>query len=258
MVYKDRRARSVEYLTDYSSKFDLVEVDSWFYKLPTRNEVEEYAAAVPSNFEFVCKAPRDISLTHFRNDQALINPAFLSVELYNQFLENLEPIANQIPAVILEFEYLNKNKMPGQSTFMEKLGVFIEAVPKQIPLAIECRNGPWLNEDWFKFLSETGAMPVLSEKQSLPSIVDLGSRYMDLFGPTVIIRLLGGDRKAIEQATGNRWDKIVDPKPSLPFIAGLINDLVNSGRSVRVDVNNHFEGSAPLTIERLSPLLALR
>jgi uncharacterized protein YecE (DUF72 family) len=254
VVYDEPRSRSVDYLADYAKKYNLVEVDSWFYKLPTRHEVEEYAAAVPPSFEFVCKAPRDISLTHFQNDQASANPAYLSVDLYEQFLESLDPIAGQIPAIILEFEYLNKKKMPGQAAFMDQLGAFIAAVPKRIPLAIECRNGPWLNKEWFQFLQQAGAMPVLSEKQFLPPIVDLGSKYMDLFGQMVVVWLLGGDRKEIEERAGGQWDKIVEPKESLAFIAGLINDLINSGRSVRVDVNNHFEGSAPETINHIHTL----
>jgi hypothetical protein len=53
---------------------------------------------------------------------------------------------------------------------------------------------------------------VLSEKQFMPPITELYRRYGNLLGDMTIIRLLGGDRKAIEKASGGRWDKIIDPK----------------------------------------------
>lgn len=260
LVYSEPQKRAADYLEEYAKTYDSVEVDSWFYKLPTRREAEEYAAAVPGDFTFTCKAPRDISLTHFRNDRESINPAFLSVALYQQFLENLEPIAGQLGAVILEFEYLNKKKMPSREAFIEQLQAFIERAPKKIPLAIECRNGPWLDETWFDFLNRAGASPVLSEKQFLPPIAELASAHKDHFGRTIVVRLLGDDRQAIEARTQNRWNEIVDPKPQLPRIAAALRDLAStgahtSGRSVLVNVNNHYEGSAPRSIERLKGFL---
>lgn len=53
-----------------------------------------------------------------------------------------------------------------------------------------------------------------------------------------IIRLLGGDRKAIEKASGGRLDKIIDPKPSVSAIVAMVLD--------RFDVL--FLPSAPLKI----------
>jgi len=260
LVYSEPRKRAADYLKEYAKTYDSAEVDSWFYKLPTRREAEEYAAAVPGDFTFTCKAPRDISLTHFRSDQESKNPAFLSVALYKQFLENLEPITGQLGAVILEFEYLNRKKMPSREAFMEQLQAFIAQAPKEIPLAIECRNGPWLDETWYAFLNRAGAAPVLSEKRFLPPVADLALANRGHFGQTVVVRLLGDDRQAIETRTQNRWNEIVDPKPQLPRIAAMLRDLASSGaylsgRSVLVNVNNHYEGSAPRSIERLKGFL---
>ncbi len=89
----------------------------------------------------------------------------------------------------------------------------------------------------------------------MPPIVELCARYSRLLNDLVIIRLLGDDRKKIEEASGGRWDRIIDPKPELPLIAAMVSDLVASGREVRVDVNNHYEGSAPESIERLKGFL---
>jgi uncharacterized protein YecE (DUF72 family) len=150
--------------------------------------------------------------------------------------------------------------MPSREAFMEELQAFIAQAPKEIPLAIECRNGPWLDETWYGFLNSAGAAPVLSEKQFLPPVADLALVNRDHFGPTIVVRLLGDDRQAIEARTQNRWNEIIDPKPQLPRIAAMLRDLASSGaypsgRSVLVNVNNHYEGSAPRSIERLKGFL---
>jgi len=254
LVYDQPEARSVDYLAAYAKRYRMVEVDSWFYKIPTIREVEEYAVAVDPGFSFVVKAPQDITLTHKRGGMEP-NPAFLSVELFGHFLERLAPIKGQVGAIILEFEYLNRQKMPGQKAFIDALRAFLDRVPRDIPIALEPRNGPYLDEAWFSFLAEAKVSHVFSEKLYMPPIVDLYSRYSGLLNDLVIIRLLGGDRKKIEEASRGRWDRIIDPKPELPHIAAMVSDLVASGREVRIDVNNHYEGSAPESIERLKGFL---
>jgi len=254
LVYDQPQPRAVDYLTEYSRKYRMVEVDSWFYKLPTIQEVEEYAAAVDPGFTFIAKAPHDITLTHQRGN-AEPNPAFLSTELFGHFLERLEPIKGQVGAIILEFEYLNRQKMASKGAFIEQLKVFLDQIPRDIPIALEPRNGPYLDEAWFSFLSEKDVSHVFSEKQFMPPITELYQHYGSLLNKRVVIRLLGGDRKAIEEASDGRWDKIIDPKPQLPAIATMISELISSGREVHVDVNNHYEGSAPETIERLKGFL---
>jgi uncharacterized protein YecE (DUF72 family) len=256
LVYNQPELRSVDYLAEYAKRFRMVEVDSWFYKIPPLREVEEYAAAVDSGFQFIVKAPQDITLTHKRGGMEP-NPAFLSPELFGHFCERLAPLRDQVGAVILEFEYLNRQKMPNQSAFIEKLRGFLDRVPRDIPIALEPRNGTYLDEAWFAFLAEAKVSHVFSEKQYMPPIADLAARYATLLRERVVIRLLGGDRKAIEEASGGRWDKIIDPKPALPRIAAMASDLAASGREVYLDVNNHYEGSAIETIERLKGYLRL-
>src|SRR3989339_100963 len=95
LVYDQPEPRSVDYLAAYANRYRMVEVDSWFYKIPTVREVEEYAAAVDPGFSFVVKAPQDITLTHKRGGMEP-NPAFLSIELFDHFLERLSPIKGQV------------------------------------------------------------------------------------------------------------------------------------------------------------------
>ena len=66
-----------------------------------------------------------------------------------------------------------------------------------------------------------------------------------------VIRLHGGDRGEIEKETGEVWNRIVAPKPqALQAAARITVENIRQKIKTIVNVNNHFEGSAPLTIER--------
>ena len=127
LVYSNSKSKN--YLIEYSSRFDTVEVDQWFWSLfpptkavlPKRYIVEEYKKSVPDDFLFTIKVPNSITLTHFyitrKEDQLKANPFFLSVEIFNEFLDTIAPIKKQIGCLIFQFEYLNKQKMSSYSQF---------------------------------------------------------------------------------------------------------------------------------------------
>jgi hypothetical protein len=72
----------------------------------------------------------------------------------------------------------------------------------------------------------------------------------------IVIRLHGGDRGEIEQLTHEQWDNIVDPKDNdLALLGGMVNDMTQQGFQVFINVNNHYEGSAPKTIEKIKRIL---
>ena len=67
---------------------------------------------------------------------------------------------------------------------------------------------------------------------------------------------MGPDRTAIEKKSGNKWDTIVDPKDSeLIDIAAVIKELEERKIDVYLNINNHYEGSAPLTIKKVQEML---
>ena len=73
---------------------------------------------------------------------------------------------------------------------------------------------------------------------------------------TVVIRLHGPDRKGMEERSGLRWDRIVEARDEdLERIVALARGFASQGMDVFLNVNNHFEGSAPLTIQKLVRLL---
>lgn len=260
LVYS--RPEEINYLSEYALKYNTVEIDQYFYRLPDRSTVLEYRSSVPDSFSFAVKAPNQITLTHLRNRKKGMplaeNPDFLSLEVFNDFYTRLEGIHGQIETIMFEFEYLNKSKMSSPEAFYSSLEGFISKLPKGVPLSFEPRNPQFLKEEYFDLLNRFGMYHVFSEKIYMPPVVETYQRFRESIDGRSIVRLLGGDRKKIEETAGNRWDRIVEPKDdALQHLAEMASDLINRRIKTVFYVNNHFEGSAPLTIKKLQKLMNL-
>jgi uncharacterized protein YecE (DUF72 family) len=260
LVYTKGSANSAGYLKEYANKYRTVEIDSWFYKFPSEKDVQAYLSNVDDAFSFSCKAPANLTLAHLRDRNnsgkaTQINPDFLSPELFKRFLSSIEPMLPHIDAIMFEFEYLNKSKMPSLNQFIDNVSSFFEKIDRPVPLAIETRNQNYLTRDYFQCLQAYKITHVFSEKQFMPHIYDVYKQYHTFIADQSIIRLLGGDRKEIESKTAEHWNEIVDEKKDLNFIAEMVVEIIKSDVSLRIYVNNHYEGSAPKTIERLLKLL---
>jgi uncharacterized protein YecE (DUF72 family) len=257
----------INYLEEYSARFNTVEIDQWFWslfddivRLPEEATVKEYNNSVPDNFRFTIKVPNSITLTHYypsKKKPALKqNSYFLNPDLFNQFLRTLEPIADKVGVLMFQFEYLNRQKMGSQAELIDMLGAFFETVDHSFPYAVEIRNPNYLNKSYFDFLNKINIAHVLLQGYFLPPIKEVFDKYREQFGTPVVVRLHGPDRKMIEEITGGDWSKIVLPKDEkISWLPSIINFFSEREVDVYVNVNNHFEGSAPLTIEKIKRLL---
>lgn len=267
LVYS--RAKGIDYLAEYSRKYRTVEVDQWFWSLfgadsvslPRASTVEQYAAAVPADFTFTVKVPNSITLTHFyRRDksQPLVrNPHFLSIDLFRSFLETLKPLGPRIAVLMFQFEYLNRQKISSQGEFLERLGGFFASAPRETEYALEPRNPQFLDDVYFRFLNEYDLRHVFLQGYYMPDSTGIYWRNRDLVRGLTVIRLHGYGRDEMEKKTGKKWGKIAAPKEEeLDRVVKVIEDLLVRGVDTYVNVNNHYEGSAPLTIERLAERLS--
>jgi uncharacterized protein YecE (DUF72 family) len=263
IVYSDTNPKN--FLKEYSSKFNTVEIDQWFWSLflpskvvlPQKKAVEEYKKSVPSDFLFTIKVPNSITLTHFykdsKDEQLKPNPYFFSVEVFEKFLNAIEPIKNQVGCLIFQFEYLNKQKLNSLSEFQLKFSEFYKRLNQKIPtIGIEIRNPNYLNEKYFKFLSELKLAPVFLEGYYTPPLTDIYFKFKKYIKNIAVLRLHGPDRKGIEKIANENWNQIyINRDIEIKSIVEMIKELQNNEVDLFVNVNNHFEGSAPLTIEKI-------
>jgi uncharacterized protein YecE (DUF72 family) len=196
-------------------------------------------------------------LTHFykstKEETLKPNPFFLSVELFDEFLDSIETIKEQVGCLIFQFEYLNKQKMKSLSEFQMKFSEFYRNLNKnKLPVGIEIRNPNYLNEKYFGFLSELNIAPVFLEGYYMPPVTEIYSRFKKYVKNLAVIRLHGPDRKGIEKIANDNWNQIyINRDSELKSIVEMIRDLQNKEVDLFVNVNNHFEGSAPLTIQKI-------
>ncbi len=262
LVYSD--VPRPNYLAEYSKKYDCVEIDQWFWSLfgpgkvvlPQARTVADYAASIPPGFKFGVKMPNALTLTHYRpkaqSDPLVPNPHFLSLDLLGTFLDVLSPIRSNLGPMMFQFEYLNRNKMASQAEFQDRLGAFVGQLPREYCWCVESRNPNYLNERYFAFLQEQGIAHVFEQGYYLPPVADLFQRYAAMLTETSVIRLHGPDRGKIEEQTGKEWNAIAVPRDAdLEDLAAVVKSLRKRKCNVWVFANNHFEGSAPLTLERL-------
>ena len=264
---RGKRYRPGDYLSDYAGCLDSVEVDQWYWslfptgvRLPAPGTVEAYASAVPPEFRFTVKAPNALTLTHFPSRQPAAQRAwagkpnrhFLDPQLLRGFLDSLASMRPNLGPIILQFSYLNRESMPSLSDFLDRLGPFLRAAPPGYLISVETRNPNYLREPFFDLLRECETGYVFVDGYYMPPVGDVHRTHEAVTAPFSVIRLLGPDRGGIEEKTGRDWSRIVSPNDAgLDAVARIVHTNVQRRIVTYVDANNHYEGSAPLTIRRL-------
>ncbi len=272
LVYDADSSR--RYLAQYCRKYGTVEIDQWFWslfsgsppQLPRIETVAEYLADTPDDFTFSIKVPNSITLTHHyrkrKSEPLTPNPHFLDHNLFERFLERIQPLRERTVSLMFQFEYLNKRKMTGLDRFVELLEGFLRSAGEtaaQWPLAVEPRNPQFLEASYFELLARHRVAHVFTHGYYMPPAPTVYAQHGHMLRDRTVLRLLGGDRREIERRTKKQWNSRVLPKEEeLGSIADMLADLAVRGFDTTVNVNNHYEGSAPLTIGVLSNLLHQR
>lgn len=272
LIYEpDRSYRPADYLSDYAKVLDSVEIDQWFWslfpgaaRLPERRDVSSYEKSVPDDFTFTVKAPNALTLTHFYAKQpessasaaGKPNPHFLDNGLLRRFLDLLSPLGRKLGPIMFQFEYLNRQKMQSKEDFFERFGPFIRNAPTGFQYAVEIRNPNYYSQPFFDFLKSLDLGFVYLDGYYMPPIGQVFEKFAPHTAAFQVLRLHGSDRLEIETESGKVWDKIISPKPEgLKAAAKIIRANARKKVLTYVNVNNHYEGSAPLTIRRFLDVL---
>jgi uncharacterized protein YecE (DUF72 family) len=145
-------APSRRWLELYAERFDTVEVNATFYRLPKRSAVERWAEETPPGFLFAVKASR--YLTHVRR---LREPAS-GVE---RFFAAIEPLraAGKLGPVLWQLP-------PRFRRDDERLAGALRALPPGRH-AFEFRDPTWFADGVYALLREHGAALVIADRKRL-------------------------------------------------------------------------------------------
>jgi uncharacterized protein YecE (DUF72 family) len=141
------------WLAHYATLFDTVEVNSTFYRLPSRDAVANWAAETPPGFLFAIKASR--YMTHVKRLTDL-------GQRVGRFYERIEPLieAGKLGPVLWQ--------LPGNFRCdLERLGAALE----QLPAGRHCfefRHPSWFNDDVYAMLRSHRVALVIGDSPERP------------------------------------------------------------------------------------------
>jgi uncharacterized protein YecE (DUF72 family) len=218
------------FLPFYARVFDTVEVNSTFYAIPSASTVRSWSRRTPDHFTFSCKMPREI--TH---DQRLAGVE----DRVALFLERMRGLGDKLGPVVIQF--------PRSFTrqFEDRLRAFLPLLPTDLRFALEVRSESWHDPQVWELLRKHSLAWCINDWQDLPTVVKTTTDF-------AYLRLVGHHREF------KRLDEVQrDRSEELKSWAATIKDLAAHLPKVYVYVNNHYEGHAPATINRLAELLGL-
>ena len=236
-----------EYLAWYAGRFPIVEVDSSFYRVPSRGMVRGWRDKTPDDFRFILKVPREITHTRQLRDCAAEVEAFVGA---------LEPLGPKLTGALLQLGYFNRGAFAALDDFLEVLDRFLGNWPtKSVPLAVEVRNPRWVGPKLAEVLRDHDVALTLTDQTWMPRPAEVAERVDPVTGSFAVVRLLG-DREAIEKVT-TTWEQVViDRSDDLRATAEVITTLA-ARVPVAVFANNHFAGHSPATARELREILHL-
>ena len=213
------------WLEFYAERFDTVELNASFYRLPEPETFKTWAGRVPARFAYALKASR--YLTHVRR---LRDPQEPLERLWSRALRlgpHLGPMLYQLP--------------PRWLPNIDRLDAFLAAVPPDRDQALEFRDRRWYRTDVLSALEES---PVSLCLHDMPG----SAPHPDPVGTIVYVRFHGA---------GQPYGGSYSPQ-RLSAWAQRMAEWSSSGLPVWAYFNNDVGGHAVVDADRLRGMVARR
>jgi uncharacterized protein YecE (DUF72 family) len=126
------------FLGYYATRFDTVELNNTFYRMPTSKAIGAWAGAVPDGFTFVLKASQKI--THFGRLQNVDESLRYLCATALTLGPKLGPLLFQLP--------------PNFKQDLDRLRAFLPLVDQEVRCAFEFRHASWFHPDTYALLRD--------------------------------------------------------------------------------------------------------
>jgi uncharacterized protein YecE (DUF72 family) len=235
-----------------------VGVDRSYYRPLDDKTLLRMASAVPTDFKFLLKAHAALMLPKSarRPDYlAGVSDVFLdsTYASRNVIEPALRQLGEKLGVILFQFSPLGDRVLRYRKELLERLEVFLAALPSEAQYAVEWRDATLLGPDLADVLARCKVAHGYAGHPRMPQIDEQVS-FDRGEGPLVIRWLLRRDR-VYEDArmTYAPFDRLLEPDAdSRRGILSLLHGAVGQGREAIVIVNNKAEGSAPLSVLQLA------
>lgn len=213
------RRRTGSKLGAYSRVFDTVEINSTFYRAPTPGMVLGWTRYSPDDFVYAAKVPQTV--THDR----LLKVEKGADREVAAFCDLMGPLADAGKLGVLLLQ------LPPRLEFHpERVRAFFEALPGDVPFAVEFRNATWMRGEALDLLRAHEVAYTVVDEPLLPPEVHVTA-------PIAYVRWHGHG--------SDPWYNYRYSREELEPWVPRLQDV--QGRAGRVFgyFNNHFHGYAP-------------
>jgi uncharacterized protein YecE (DUF72 family) len=219
-------------LRAYSQVFNTAEIDSTFYRYPSKGTVMGWLKYSPSNFVFTAKLPKLI--TH---EKALGLKGEVKVDL-DGFLDLMRPLqlGGKLACLLIQ--------LPPKYAFNpENLEDFFELLDPVFKYSVEFRNLSWMRSETWRLLEKHDVAYTVVDEPLLPAEVHLTTDF-------AYFRWHGRGETP--------WFDYRYSKEEIDAWVPKVEDAARKVKKVIGYFNNHFHGYAPenclYLIERLGVL----
>ncbi len=157
-----------EWLEYYYSKFDTVELNNSFYRIPEEKTFKKWKDSTPENFLFAVKANR--AITHYTYLKDL--------KKVDEFLETASALKKKLGPILFQLP-------PNYKFHKDVLEAFLKGLPKKHRYTLEFRNKEWWNDEAYDLMKKHNAAFCIYELGDVqtPNIVTADFIYVRLHGP---------------------------------------------------------------------------
>jgi uncharacterized protein YecE (DUF72 family) len=226
-------------LDEYVRHFDVVEINSSYYRIPRAAMFARMEQKTPPGFEFVVKLYK--GMTHEIEDDASI---------YREFADSVVPLkeAEKFGGYLAQFPWKFKNSEEARAHL-----AVIRRHLRDDPLFVEFRHDSWIRDDTFDFLREHGIGYCCVDEPSLKGLVP---PIAETTVSTAYVRLHG--RNAGNwwgRGGGDRYDYDYS-KQELGEWSGKLLKLERKSDKVYAFFNNCHAGQAARNAELMIDMLS--
>lgn len=225
-----------ERLSVYARLFDSVEVDSSYYRSPSRALVEGWRRKTPDSFLFTLKFPRDLLDPKQPVDRAGVDA----------FLASARALGPKLGPILLQFPPWVR---PGRAT--EFLRSLLDALDPALRYSVELRDAGWyrgdVGSDLPKLLSERNVALTWSYLTyvDIPPLLTSDFVYLRFIGDhTTVPEEQHGEVRVDRSAETRRW-------------AERLREREGALRTSFVFFNNHYAGFAPASVNEFRSAIGL-